>query len=201
VTSASVDRTLLWDLSDRLGLRAALNRVYRVQVRGGERIPASGPCVIVANHESVIDPWFLALATKRRIRYMAKAELWSNPLTARIFDSWGAFPVERGAGDTGAMGRAGELLEAGELLGVFPRGTSKPDGNRIWHRGAARLAIAYGVPLLPVRLEATRALHRRGPVLILVGEPIVVPRARPTIAAAKALTVEAEAAVEALAIP
>jgi len=201
VTPTSVDRTLLWDLSDRLGLRAALNRIYRVQVRGGERIPASGPCILVANHESVVDPWFLALATKRRIRYMAKAELWGNPIMARIFDSWGAFPVERGTGDTAAIGRAGELLEAGELLGVFPRGTSKPDGNRIWHRGAARLALAYGVPLLPVRLEATRALHRRGPVVILVGEPIEVERTRPTIAAAKSLTSQAEAAVEALAIP
>ena len=200
MNAGAADRTLLWDWSDRFGLRAALNRIYRVQVRQGERIPSSGAAIIVANHESIIDPWFLALGTDRRIRYMAKAELWSNRVTARIFDSWGAFPVARGTGDTAAIDRAGELLEAGELLGVFPRGTSKPDGNRIWHRGAARLALAYGVPLIPVRLVATRALNRRGPVLIIVGEPIEVPRERPTISAAKALTVQAEAAVEALAI-
>ena len=55
-------------------------------------------------------------------------------------EAYGTFPVERGNGDTGAMARAGELLAAGEILGMFPRGTSRPAGNRQWHRGAARLA-------------------------------------------------------------
>ena len=189
---------ILWELSERLRLRQVLTRLYRAEVRGAEHVPA-GPCILVANHESLIDPWILCLATPRRVRFMAKAELWRYPAIRWAMEAYGTFPVERGNGDTGAMSRAGELLAAGELLGMFPRGTSKPAGNRVWHRGAARLALAHGVPLVPVRLVATRQLAPRRPIRVLVGDPIEVTRERPTIAAARTLTARAEAAVEALA--
>ena len=110
-------------------------------------------------------------------------------------EPYGTFPGERGSGDTGAMARAGELLDQGELLGMFPRGTSKPDGNRVWHRGAARLALAHGVPIVPVTLVHTRQLLPRRSMAVLVGEPIVPERGRPTIAASKELTARLEAAV------
>ena len=190
-------RLVLWELSERARLREALTCVYRVRVEGPEHVP-DGAAILVANHESVIDPWFLCLATRRRVRFMAKAELWRIPGVRWGMEAYGTFPVERGSGDTGAMGRAGELLEQGEILGMFPRGTSKPAGNRVWHRGAARLALAHGAPLVPVRLEHTRQLLPRRPVRVAVGEPLAVERQRPTIAAARALTARAEAAVEAL---
>ena len=120
---------ILWELSERLRLRETLTRLYRVRVRGAENVP-TGACILVANHESLIDPWFLSLATRRRVRFMAKAELWRYPLVRWGMEAYGTFPVERGNGDTGAMARAGELLDEGEILGMFPRGTSKPDGNR-----------------------------------------------------------------------
>ncbi len=180
-------------------MRALLARFYRIDVRGAERVPSSGPCIIVANHESITDPWIVCLATPRRVRFMAKAELWRNPITRWAMEAYGAFPIDRGRGDTGAMDRAGELLEGGELLGMFPRGTSKPGGNRRWHRGAARLALVHGVPIVPVRLENSRQLLPLRPMRVLVGDPIPVERARPTIAAARALTHRVEAAIEALA--
>jgi 1-acyl-sn-glycerol-3-phosphate acyltransferase len=189
---------ILWELSERLRLRQLLTRLYRAEVRGAEHVPA-GPCILVANHESLIDPWILCLATPRRVRFMAKAELWRYPGIRWAMEAYGTFPVERGNGDTGAMSRAGELLAAGEVLGMFPRGTSRPAGNRVWHRGAARLALAHGVPLVPVRLVATRQLIPRRPIRVLVGDAIEVPRERPTIAAARTLTARVEAAVEALA--
>jgi 1-acyl-sn-glycerol-3-phosphate acyltransferase len=185
----------LWRFSELINMRAILRRVYRMRVEGAERIPASGGCIVVANHESLVDPWFLSVATPRRVRFMAKAELWKYPLLRQAMDAYGTFPVERGAGDTGAMRIAGELLDQGELLAMFPRGTSKPDGNRIWHRGAARLALAHGVPIVPVRLVNTRQLLPLRAITIHVGEPIVPAKARPTIGAAKALTAELEAAV------
>ena len=132
---------ILWELSERLRLRQILTRLYRAEVCGAEHVPATGPCIFVANHESLIDPWFLCLATPRRVRFMAKAELWRYAGIRWAMEAYGTFPVERGNGDTGAMTRAGELLADGEALGMFPRGTSKPTGNHIWHRGAARLAL------------------------------------------------------------
>jgi 1-acyl-sn-glycerol-3-phosphate acyltransferase len=189
---------ILWRISEGVRLRWILALLYRIDVRGLEHVPRSGPCIIVANHESVTDPWILCLATSRRVRFMAKAELWRNPVSRWAMESYGAFPIERGSGDTGAMQRAGELLQAGELLGMFPRGTSRPSGNRRWHRGAARLALAHGAPIVPVKMENTRQVFPRRRMRVVVGEPIRVERARPTIAAARLLTKVAEAAVEAL---
>ncbi len=165
-------------------MRRLLGLLYRIDVSGTEHVPTSGPCIIVSNHESITDPWILCLATPRRVRFMAKAELWRYPVIRWVMESYGTFPVERGSGDTGAMQRAGELLAAGELLGMFPRGTSKPAGNRRWHRGAARLALAHGAPIIPVRIENTRQVLPRRRMRVVVGEAIVVERTRPTIAAA-----------------
>jgi len=188
---------ILWDLTERLQLREALTRLYRVTVSGAERVPPDG-CILVANHESVIDPFFLSLATRRRVRFMAKVELWRYPLVRWGMEACGAFPIERGNGDMGAMIRAGELLAEGEILGMFPRGTSKPLGNRHWLRGAARLALANGAPLVPVRLLNTRQLVPRRPVEVRIGEAIAVERCRPTIAVARELTARAESAVNEL---
>jgi 1-acyl-sn-glycerol-3-phosphate acyltransferase len=80
---------------------------------------------------------------------------------------------------------------------MFPQGTSKPDRQNGWHRGAARLALVTGAPLIPVRLSGTRPLPRRTRVCIDVGEAITVPVGRPTIAAARALTAHVEQAVAA----
>ena len=187
-------RLVLWTISERIRLREGIAKAYRVRLEGADRVPEGG-CILVANHEAVTDPWFLCLATRRRVRFMAKAELWRNPIIRWGMEAYGTFPVERGGGDTGAMGRAGELLEQGEVLGMFPRGTTKPDASQTWHRGAARLALAYGAPIVPVRLVNTRQVIPRRPVEVRVGEPIVVERARPTIAAARELTARAEAAV------
>ena len=167
---------ILWELTERLRLRDALTRLCRVSVSGAERVPP-GACILVANHESVIDAFFLSLATRRRVRFMAKAELWRYPLVRWGMDAYGAFPIERGNGDRGAMARAGQLLAEGEVLGMFPRGTSKPVGNRHWRSGAARLALANGVPLVPVRLLNTRQLVPRRSVEVRIGEPIAVERA------------------------
>ena len=181
------------------GFRSLATRLYHVELHGAERIPASGPAILVANHESLFDPWILALVTPRPIRYMAKSELWQHRIIGAVMESFGAFPVERGAGDAAAMSRAAQLLRDGHVLGLFPQGTSKLRGPRRYHRGAARLALATGAPLLPIGLRDTRGtpwpwLHRR--TQIIVGEPIEVEPGRPTMAAARALTSELELRIE-----
>ncbi|MEO5576989.1 MAG: lysophospholipid acyltransferase family protein [Gaiellaceae bacterium] len=125
---------ILYELLERANFRAIAHRLYRVPITGAERIPAAGSAILVANHESMFDPWLLALATPRPARYMAKAELWRVPLVGRALDAFGAFPVERGTGDGTAMSRAASLLNAGEVIGVFPQGTSKQLRERVFHR-------------------------------------------------------------------
>lgn len=184
-------------LLHRIGFRGLVRRLYRVEIVDGHRIPAGGGCILAANHESIVDPFLLGVATTREIRFMAKAELFRLRPAAAVFRALGAFPVERGRGDLQAFGEAERLLRQGDVLGIFPQGTSKQHRARPWHRGAARLALATGAPLVPVRMTGTRSLPFRAPVRIAVGEPIGVARSRPTIVAARALTEQLEQAVAA----
>ena len=137
-------------------------RLYRVEVEGASNIPRAGGCVLAANHDSSIDPALLALTTDRPIRFIARAELW-QPGLRNLLDALGAIPIRRGVGDSRAMRRARRLLEAGELVAIFPQGTVLRFKNRRFRSGAARIALTTGVPLIPVRLFGT-ASCRRGSV-------------------------------------
>lgn len=182
-------------LLHRIGFRDFVRRLYGVELVGAENVPASGGCILAANHESILDPFVLGVATTREIRFMAKAELFRNRALAAFFRSLGAFPIERGGGDHIAFGVAAELLRQGAVLGIFPQGTSKRNRERRWHRGAARLALVTGAPLVPVRMTGTRGFPWRKHVRIEIGAPIHVVRGRPTVAAAKGLTATLEQAV------
>ena len=182
-------------------LRAPLTAAFRIRPDGWERIPA-GPAVLAANHDSVIDPFFLPIATRRVVHFMAKAELFRFPLLRQAMLSAGTFPVERGAGDGSAIARGVELLRQGELVSVFPQGTCLPYRERPWRRGAARLALGAGAPLVPMCLIGTEGVVRPhrvrlgwSRVRIRVGEPLA-----PEGTAAE-LTERLEAAVEELRRP
>lgn len=201
---------VLYDTLGR-GLLFPLHRVaWRVAVEGAERIPAAGPAVIASNHESLIDPFFLVQATRRRIHFMAKAELWELRLApgfGRVMESFAAFPVRRGESDGDAIRAALDVLAAGHVVGLFPQGTCLPYRERRWRRGAARLALEAGCPLVPIALVNTeRALRPGAPKLgfpqvrVLVGEPLL-PSGPASPEAAEELTVRLEAAVEALRMP
>ena len=181
---------ILYQVLEKVGFRPLARKLYRVELQGVENIPARGGVILVANHESLFDPWLLALATPRPVRYMAKSELWRYAPVGRALEAFGAFPVERGAGDATAISMAADLLRRGDVLGIFPQGTSKQLESRPFHRGAARLALATGAPIVPVRLVGTRGFPKpgRAPARVIVGEPISVEPAKPTLVAAKELT-------------
>ena len=191
---------ILYRLLERANFRGIARRLYRVRITGADRIPVGSPAILVANHESMFDPWLLALATPRPVRYMAKAELWRLALVGRVVEGFGAFPVERGTGDGSAMSRAASLLRSGEVIGIFPQGTSKQLPGRVFHRGAARLALTTGAPIVPIRLVGTRGfpLPGRRVASVHVGEPIVVEPAKPTVAAARELTARLAHAIGAM---
>ena len=131
-------------------VRPLLHLLYRPEDEGWEHVPAEGPAILCSNHESIVDPFVLGLTTHRVIHHMAKAELFGYPVLKQIMVGFGVFPVERGAGDERALARARELLEQGELIGIFPQGTCLPYRIRPYRRGAARLALEIGVPIVPV---------------------------------------------------
>jgi 1-acyl-sn-glycerol-3-phosphate acyltransferase len=171
--------------------------LYRVEIAG--RVPP-GPCVVAANHESLLDPLLLALASRQPLHFLAKVELWRYRPGAWLMDALGGIPIRRDRRDLVSVARAEELVRAGESVALFPQGTVR---GGAWTRGAARLALATGAPLVPVRIVGSgRALSRRRVgfprIRVVVGEPIAVDRARPTVAAARALTAELERRVRTL---
>lgn len=176
-------------------LRPLLTLLYRVRIVGGENVPENGPAILAANHVSVLDGFFLALSTRRQIRFMAKAELYRWPLLRQFMHGIGTFPVERGTDAGRAIARGVALLEQGAVIAVFPEGTALPDKKTGYRRGAARLALASGAPLVPVALIGTEKTleprtHRVGfpRVTIVVGEPISAERQEVTEEAATDLT-------------
>jgi 1-acyl-sn-glycerol-3-phosphate acyltransferase len=184
-------------------LRPILTFVYRVRITGREHVPETGPCILAANHVSVMDGFFLGIAVTRQVRFMAKSELYRWPVVRQTLEAAGAFPVERGADGGRAVAAGVELLEHGAAVGVFPEGTSLPDMKRGYKRGAARLALASGAPLVPVALIGTELTleprtHRvRLPqVRIVIGEPIPVERQEVTGDAATELTRQLQSAIE-----
>lgn len=149
-----------------------------IQIFGANKMPASGPVVLAANHLTNFDVLPLQMAAMPRpIFYMGKEELFRNPVSDWALRQMGGFPVYRGAGDDWAMAHAEKVLAQGQVLGIFPEGKrSHGKGLASAKTGAARLALQAGCPIVPVGVEGTQRMFRsytkRTPVEIRVGDPI-----------------------------
>lgn len=135
---------------------------FRVQIFGRENIPSSGPAIIAPNHKNFFDVFFVGMATRRPVRYMAKTELFQGPLLGWLFPRVGAFPVRRGGSDSEALQTALTILADGGLVVMFPEGTrvEAPDTLGSPHHGAGRLALQAGVPIIPAAITGTSRLWR-----------------------------------------
>jgi 1-acyl-sn-glycerol-3-phosphate acyltransferase len=143
-------------------LLAGFRAMSKMTVSGAERLPASGPVILAANHLTNYDVFFLQAAIQRLIFFMGKEELFRHPAMDWGLRQLGGFPVYRGTGDEWAMRHAEQVLRAGQVLGIFPEGTrSKGKGLRPAKTGAARLALAVGCPIQPVALHGPQYIFRR----------------------------------------
>lgn len=156
------------------------------RIDGRERIPRSGPFLLVANHCSQFDPPLLGWATgyqvRRVIYFMGKEEMRHWPIIGWLADRSGVFFVRRGESNRAAQRQALALWAAGKPVGVFPEGTRSRDGRmREIKPGAALLAIRAGVPILPVGIAGTHRIFsggripRRSRVTFRIGSPFTLP--------------------------
>ena len=168
-------------------VRLILNFVFFVclglKVEGRENIPDKGAIIVAPNHKSYWDPPVIGTAVNNRIiHYMAKEELFKNPIFGWIIRQFGTFPVKRGTVDRQAVRQAVRELKSGNPLGIFPEGTRiKREGLGRFHSGMASLALMTGTPVVPVAVIGTMDLPKKnGPLAVLIGKPIEVKKERPT---------------------
>jgi len=154
-------------------VRAVGLALYPMTLENGERVPARGPYIVVANHVNWKDPPAIELTLRVAIRFMAKQEAFEMLLLGGLLRGIGCFPVRRGEADRRAMVTCLQVLRVGNPLGFFPEGTrSRDDRLHRGHPGIAFLARKSGVPILPVGVTGTsEAKLRRSDIRVRVGEP------------------------------
>jgi 1-acyl-sn-glycerol-3-phosphate acyltransferase len=170
-----------------LTLAPALRALYRPEIAGAEHVPAAGPVILAANHQSFVDEFFIPIGARRQVFYFAKAEYFTAPglrgrAMAAFFRGMGQVPVERADLRSAAavIDIGVEVLAEGRALGIFPEGTRSPDGRLYKFRtGVARLALRSGAPVVPVGLVGTRDVQppdsrrwHRKPVAVHFGPPL-----------------------------
>lgn len=155
---------------------------FKAEYPKGNMFPEYGPGILVANHESHIDPFFYGAACHRRIRYMSKLDNFKTPIVRTLFHNLGAFKVDRENPDR-SWKKAKEIIREGEWVGIFPEGTRSTEENGFalgeFKTGAVRLAIEMDVPIVPMAVVGSRNALPKGKlvmkptqVIVRVGDPI-----------------------------
>ena len=135
---------------------AVMGTVTRWEVKGRDLVPQSGGLVIASNHISFWDPMLIGAALPREVHYLAKEELFSNPVFGRVIRSYNAIPIRRGMVDLSGMARAIETLRRGEAMMLFPEGTRMRDGELHPARpGVGMMAVNADVPIVPCYISGS----------------------------------------------
>ena len=159
---------------------ALMRLLFRLETRDPGRVPAAGPALLVSNHSSVLDPPLIGSASRRRLAFLAKAELFRIPLFGGLLRRLGARPLRRAGSDPAAMRTVLRVLEEGGALLVFPEGTRGPEGVlRPARAGAGMLAVVSGAPVVPVYVSGSGRAWPKGArfprparVTVAFGEPL-----------------------------
>lgn len=166
-------------------LVAWLMRLYfRLEARGVEHVPRTGPVLLVSNHSSVLDPPVIGAVTPRPLAFLAKAELFRIPLFGGLIRRLNARPVRREGADAGALRTVLRVLGEDRVLLTFPEGTRGEEGVlRPPKAGAGMLAVLSGAAVVPVYLSGTgrawprgRRLPRPTKITVHFGPALALPR-------------------------
>jgi 1-acyl-sn-glycerol-3-phosphate acyltransferase len=152
--------------------------IYRVRAIGVENVPKSGPLLLAPNHFSQMDHFFIGLHLRRKVRFMAKSQMFGPPVLTYIYKHGGVFPVRRGHHDEEAIKTALTILDQGEMLLVYSEGGRSRSGKlRTVKPGIGRIALESGAAVLPVAIHGSEKVRRwkrlRFPkVTVQFGEPL-----------------------------
>jgi 1-acyl-sn-glycerol-3-phosphate acyltransferase len=139
----------------RLVLTPLLYFMYRTRAIDSDKVPAEGPAIIAPNHFSFFDHFFVAVALRRKVQFMAKSQLFKRPMQF-IFTHGGVFPVLRGRRDEEAFKTAHMLLGRGRLIVMYCEGGRSRTGKLGEPKpGIGRLALESGAPIVPLAISGS----------------------------------------------
>lgn len=135
--------------------------LYRERALGTSNVPADGPFILAPNHFSQMDHFFVAVYIRRKVQFMAKSQLFGNPVLDYIFRVGGVFPVRRGHRDEEAFKTAYAVLGRGGCVGMYCEGgRSRTRSLGEPRPGVGRLALESGVPVVPVAIHGSAGVRR-----------------------------------------
>lgn len=160
--------------------RLVLTSFFRVRVFHMTRVPRTGGALLVANHQSYLDPVLAGYALPRDVHFMARDSLFKQSQFAGLIRYLNAYPVRRGTADVGAIKETLKRLKQGALITIFPEGTRSEDGSVApLQAGTALIARRAKVPMIPTAIAGayeawprTRKLPRLQPMIVAYGEPL-----------------------------
>ncbi len=142
--------------------QAVFGTYFHWRVYEADRVPETGPAILAANHASLLDPPLVGAALKRDICYLARENLFRNPLIGAVLRSWNVVPVDRDGGGATGLRAIMDRLNAGNAVILFPEGTRTLDGALQPARsGIGLLAIKSTAPVVPIRLFGTFEAYGR----------------------------------------
>lgn len=153
-----VDPVVYW--LTRAVLQPFFHVYFRMRRTGCEHVPEGG-VILASNHRSFLDPFIIGCCVRRPIYFVAKRELFHNPLVGWFLNALGAFPIRRGEADEESIDTAKALLERGEAVVIFPEGTRIRKATLgSPKRGVGRLALETGAPIVPIAVRGTDRARR-----------------------------------------
>lgn len=173
------ERSLLWKVLQS-GCRILTSRLFDLKVYGLEHVPRRGGALLVANHQSYLDPIVVAVRLNRPVSFLAKSELFENRYFGWLIRSLHAFPVRQGEGDVGAVRETIRRVQEGHILNIYPEGSRCDDGEIApLQHGISLIVRRAGVPIVPVVIDGAfeawprhRRLFRAAPVRVMYGPPL-----------------------------
>lgn len=163
---------LLYRLLVTLGLPLAW-LVFRPRISGKEHVPRRGGCVVSPTHLSGFDGVAISYALAPRVvRNMGKNELFRRPLLGPFVRGMGAFPARDGDGVPGGVAAAAQLAKRGSVVAIYPEGARRRGREHRPRTGAARTALAAGVPVVPAALRGTDGWRERRRWRVAFGAPV-----------------------------
>lgn len=145
--------------------------IFRIKVVGSENIPLEGGAIMAMNHRSNWDVPIAAMASKRKLRFMAKSEMFKSKFGNWLFSSLGAFPVHRGKGDIGAIKAALGKLKDNHIIAMFPEGKRMKKGEYTDPKpGVVMIAIKAKVPVIPTHISGKYRWMSK--ITVTFGKPI-----------------------------